>query len=142
MPPPADGRPGDGNCQFRALALLLFGCAERHACVRAAVVAALRARADAFAPLFDTPRAFAHFCNDMACAATWGDELTLAAAADAFGVEVHVVQSTEENWHLCYTPPEAPQPAAAAEAGHAAGKTRRVFVAYIAPVHYDAIVLA
>jgi hypothetical protein len=105
--------------------------------VRAAVVAALRARADAFAPLFDTPRAFLRFCDDQACAATWGDELTLAAAADAFGVEVHVVQSTEENWHLCYTPE---QPQAGGDA--AAGKTRRVFVAYIAPVHYDAIVLA
>ncbi len=125
---------GDGNCQFRALALTLHGSAERHAAARAAVVAHLRRRADVFAPLFESPRAYRLFCDDMARDATWGDELTLAAAAEAFGVEVHVLQSTPANWHLCYVP----QPAQAAQPR----ATRRVFVAYVAPVHYDAIVLA
>jgi hypothetical protein len=129
---------GDGNCQFRALALALHGSAARHGAVRAAAVVQLRRRAAAFAPLFESPHAFQLFCNDMARDATWGDELTLAAAAEAFGVEVHVLQSTADNWHLCYVPDVgAQQPAEQQRAA-----TRRVFVAYVAPVHYDAVVLA
>jgi hypothetical protein len=142
----------DGNCQFRALATLLLGSAERHAAVRAAAMAHLRAgsggggggsaSAHDFASLFDTPAAFTRYCEDMSRPGTWGDELTLAAVANAYGVEIHVLQSTAENWHVFYAPPPAAPAAARGAAAEAAAKTRRVFVAYIAPVHYDAIVLA
>ena len=133
---------GDGNCQFRALALHLHGTVAAHARVRAAVVATLRAASSdsdggAFAPLFETRRDFDAYCDDMARNATWGDELTLAAAADAYGVEVHVLQSSPpaaDAWHLTYAPQLLP-------AGAPPRKALRVFVAYIAPVHYDAIVL-
>ena len=131
----------DGNCQFRALAALLLGDAELHAQTRAAAVAALRASAERYAPLFASDAAFAKYCNDMARTRTWGDELTLAAAADAYEVRVHVVQSTERNWHVLYEP--QPLPATMPPPPEApAGKLRRVFLAYTAPVHYDAIGLA
>ena len=134
----------DGNCQFRALALLLLGDAELHAQTRAAAVAALRASAERYAPLFASPAAFSKYCNDMARTRTWGDELTLAAAADAYAVRVHAVQSTERNWHLSYEPQPLPAgvqlPPPPPEAP--AGKLRRVFLAYTSPVHYDAIGLA
>ena len=131
----------DGNCQFRALAALLLGDAELHAQTRAAAVAALRASAERYAPLFASEAAFAKYCNDMARTRTWGDELTLAAAADAYQVRVHVVQSTERNWHVLYEP--QPLPATLPPPPEApAGKLRRVFLAYTAPVHYDAIGLA
>ncbi|CAM9405351.1 unnamed protein product, partial [Heterosigma akashiwo] len=35
---------------------------------------------------------------------TWGDELTLRAVAEEYGVRVHVMTSTEENWYLHYDP--------------------------------------
>ena len=126
---------GDGNCLFRALAAAIFGDQARHAAVRAAVAAQLRsaAGAAAFAPLFAEPAAYALYCADMAADGTWGDELGLAAAAEAFCVEVHVIQDTEQHWHVAYAPSLHRQ---------ADGRTRRAFVAYTAPVHYDSIVPA
>lgn len=38
-------------------------------------------------------------CN-MALDKTWGDELTLKAAADEFGVVIHIITSEKENWYL------------------------------------------
>jgi hypothetical protein len=146
---------GDGNCQYRALARFVAGTSEAHGAVRAAVAAHLRASlfssassapsaiADTFAPLFESAAAFGRYVDDVARPGTWGDELTLAAAAEALGAEIHVLQSTPQNWHLVYTPSAA---AAAGTAGTATAgakkKTRRVFLAYVAPVHYDAVVLA
>ena len=126
---------GDGNCLFRALAAAILGDQARHAAVRSAVVAQLcsPSGAAAFAPLFADADAYALYCADMAAAGTWGDELGLAAAAEAFGVEVHVIQNTEQHWHVAYAPTRRQE---------AAGRTRRAFVAYSAPVHYDAIVPA
>jgi hypothetical protein len=149
---------GDGNCQYRALARFVAGTQEAHGAVRAAVAAHLRAScaassassntpatyasssaiADTFAPLFESRAAFARYCDDVARPGTWGDELTLAAAAEALGAEVHVLQSTPQNWHLVY----APSAALSADAAAGGKKTRRVFLAYVAPVHYDAVVLA
>ena len=88
---------GDGNCLLRALAAAILGDQARHAAVRSAVAAQLRspAGAAAFAPLFADADAYALYCADMAAAgAAWGDELGLAAAAEAFGVEVHKTLSS------------------------------------------------
>lgn len=38
-------------------------------------------------------------CN-MARDKTWGDELTLKAAAEEFGVVIHIITSEKENWYL------------------------------------------
>ena len=53
------------------------------------------------------------------------DELTLQAVADAFSVVVHVVTSTEENWHLVYAP--------------RALTARACFLSYVHPVHYNVV---
>lgn len=37
----------------------------------------------------------------------WGDELTLQAAADAYGVVIHVVTTNTLNWMLEYAPQTA-----------------------------------
>ena len=41
---------------------------------------------------------------------TWGDELTLRAAADCFGCTIHVVTSTDANWYLRYEPQQVGPP--------------------------------
>jgi hypothetical protein len=125
---------GDGNCLFRALAAAILGDQARHAAVRAAVVRQMWSAEGiaAFAPLFADAAGYAAYCADMASAGTWGDELGLAAAAEAFRVEVHVVQDTEQHWHVAYAPTRM----------QGVGRTRRAFVAYPAPLHYDAIVPA
>ena len=58
---------------------------------------------------------------------TWGDELTLRAAADAFGCVVHVITSTTENWHLVYQPEKPREP------------PKSLFLTYVSPVHYNTI---
>ena len=67
------------------------------------------------------------YLQKMAKARTWGDELTLRAFADCFGVCVHVVTSTDANWYLVYSPPEGVAP------------RKQVFLTYLSPVHYDAL---
>ena len=77
----------------------------------------------------------------MAMSRTWGDELTLRACADSFQVPIHVVQSTVDNWYLVYEPSdEFATPGLANESEKETKKKKRLFVSYISPVHYNAIV--
>jgi hypothetical protein len=118
----------DGACLFRSAAHWLLGTQERHAEVRAAALAHMRARPGAFRAYFDTPAEWDAYLAGMARPATWGDELCIRAIADAFGAAVHIVTSTEENWLLNYEPEGGAAPGSAA-----------VYLAYVSPVHYDAI---
>lgn len=96
--------------QFRALADQLLGSQEHHAITRAAAVAHMHASADYFGMFFEGPAEFKAYLKAMGRSRTWGDELTLRAAVEAFGCVAHVVTSEEQNWYLVYTP-EAPPPA-------------------------------
>lgn len=62
-----------------------------------------------------------------------GDELTLRAAADAFGCTVHVTTTDRENWHLLY------EGGGDAGARTSAAEPRKLFLTYISPVHYNAV---
>mmetsp|Transcript_60654 Transcript_60654/g.106263 ORF Transcript_60654/g.106263 Transcript_60654/m.106263 type:complete len:86 (-) Transcript_60654:62-319(-) len=64
----------------------------------------------------------------MAMLRTWGDELTLRAAVDVFGVVVHCVTTDKENWLLHYE----------GDAGVGANK-RTCFLAYVSPIHYNVV---
>ena len=77
---------GDGNCLFRALA---WPEPERHAQVRAAVVAHLRAHWQSTYGGFCTEPRDA-YCARMACAGVWGGEPELRAFADLARAAVHV----------------------------------------------------
>lgn len=50
---------------------------------------------------------------------------------DCFGVNVHVVTSMDQNWHLEYTP-EDPRDTGPID--------KKVFISYISPVHYNSLV--
>lgn len=123
----------DGNCQFRALSHNLFGSQDHHAAVRERCVDRISRRSDEYSFLFESDAEFRAYVRDMRRNRTWGDELTLRACADAFGVRIHVVQSTKENWNLVYEP---------GEEADADGGSKRLFLSYISPVHYNAIVPA
>ena len=118
----------DGNCQFRALAHELFGNQEHHGFVRAEIVSFLRKHEDEYSILFVDDDAWQQFLGAMATPGTWGEEITLRAAVEAFGIRIHVLTSTEENWLLQYSP----------IAGFKNG-SRQVFLTYVAPVHYNTI---
>lgn len=130
----------DGNCQFRALSYQLYGTQDRHAAVRAATVAHMRRLREEYGVFFIDDE-FDAFLTNMAREKTWGDELTIRAAADAFGCTVHVITSDADNWHLRYTPAGmARQPSlATADLADGSGAGRRLFLTYISPVHYNCI---
>eukprot|EP00937_MAST-01D_sp_MAST-1D-sp2_P001094 g1094.t1 len=75
---------GDGNCQYRALAVCLHGDEQKHGEVRKKVVAALETRRAAFQEhvVGDYDAFLARARADK----EWGDHVTLQAAADAFQV--------------------------------------------------------
>eukprot|EP00667_Euglena_gracilis_P017573 EG_transcript_18558 len=119
----------DGHCQFRALAHQLCGSADHHEWVRARVVKHLSSNTTYYRAYFGGDAEFAAYLEDMA-EDEWGDEVTLRACADAFGVVVHVVMSAATPWYRTWEPTEAPSPA------------RHVVLSYLSPVHYNALMPA
>jgi len=122
----------DGNCQFRAAAKELFGDQRFHELVRESVVNQLTKHAPVYSPIFGgETEEWDSYLNGMAQPRTWGDELTLRSIADAFGVHVHLITSSNEHWYLVYNP----------NPGLCAGVpcNRRLFLSYIAPIHYDVL---
>eukprot|EP00667_Euglena_gracilis_P002046 EG_transcript_2046 len=120
----------DGHCQFRALAHQLCGSADHHEWVRARVVDHMSRNRTHYRAYFEGDDAeFEAYLDDMA-EDEWGDELTLSAFADAFGVVVHVVMSAPSPWYMTWEP--AGNPAA----------PHHVVVSYLSPVHYNAVMPA
>eukprot|EP00667_Euglena_gracilis_P005741 EG_transcript_5783 len=117
----------DGNCQFRAAAYQMFRDQDYHPQVRKAVTAHIEAQKDMYVAFFDGEKRFLHYLRRMKQIGTWGDEITLRALCDAFGVTIHVLTSTLDNWHLQYLP---------------AGPKftdRHIFISYLAPMHYNSL---
>ncbi|KAK9826434.1 hypothetical protein WJX81_005249 [Elliptochloris bilobata] len=115
---------GDGNCMFRAISHELWGTPRYHPNVRRKAVRWTRDHADTFAPFLG--ESFQGYTAAMAREGTWGDELTLRAVSNAYGVIVNVVTSDQHNWFQRYKPEQVMAP-------------REVFLTYIAPVHYNGI---
>lgn len=115
---------GDGNCQFRALSFGLFGTPQHHAIVRRAAVNYIHRRKRDFEAFLGED--FRVWAKQMGKKGIWGDELTLRAACEAYGVVVNVVTSDASGWFLRYIPEHTMV-------------RKEVFLSYIAPVHYNAI---
>jgi hypothetical protein len=115
---------GDGNCQFRSLSVGLFGTPHHHLIVRRTTLNYVhRHKRDFEAFLGEDFRVWA---KQMGKCGVWGDELTLRAACEAYGVVVNVVTSDASGWFLRYIPERSIV-------------QKEVFLCYIAPVHYNAI---
>ncbi|KAL1503809.1 hypothetical protein AB1Y20_012277 [Prymnesium parvum] len=85
----------------------------------------MRKERDFFGAMFDGDELMA-YVERMGCQRTWGDELTLRAAADCFGCTIHLVTSTESNWYLRYEP-------------QTGTPRKNLFLTYVYPIHYDAV---
>lgn len=123
----------DGNCFFRAAAHQLYGNQEQHATVRERAVANLKEREDELQEFFGSKEDFEEYVDLMAMDRTWGDELALCAVAESYQCVVHVITSHQTNWYLVYTPKSLGK--------DGSNGPEEVFVAYIAPVHYNSVVL-
>ncbi|KAF5834291.1 hypothetical protein DUNSADRAFT_9114 [Dunaliella salina] len=116
---------GDGNCQFRSISHELFGTQDCHGKVRRRTMNHIKANPDDFRCFLGED--FDDYVKAMSVEGCWGDELTLRAACDSYGVIMHVVTSDETNWHLIYKPKGGVK------------CNVELFIAYIAPIHYNAI---
>lgn len=116
---------GDGNCQFRALSLLLYGQHTQHEAVRARAVKQLQSHPDRYSPYVHEP--YDEYLARMASDGQWGDNVSLQAACDTLGVEIRVFTDLPGAECVEITPAElvegAPQ--------------KPVLMAFIAEVHYD-----
>lgn len=135
---------GDGNCQFRSFAFNLFGDQAHHAAVRKAAVAHIKNNSDFYSLFFEDEREYKKFLRDMGKNRTWGDELTLRAVVEAYGCVAHVVTSEPSNWFLVYAPEDmsaVDSTIAVCPRGHQLPpKGKQVFLSYVSPIHYNAIV--
>ena len=93
---------GDGNCQFRSISQGLYGTQQYHLYVRQKVVGFMERHAEHFSAFLG--QEYSTYVSEMSNNRVWGDELTLRAACEAFGVVVNVVTSDTENWFLRYIP--------------------------------------
>lgn len=126
----------DGNCQFRALSNELYGSQEHHQAVRDRVITHLREHADEFSFFVsESKQEWEDYLQRMSRSRTWGDELTLRAASDAYQCVVHIVTTTHENWLLHY--------GAEHREKHEAEGTHvpECFLAYVSPIHYNVIAM-
>ncbi|KAH8061671.1 thiol-dependent ubiquitin-specific protease [Aureococcus anophagefferens] len=134
---------GDGNCQFRAFAFNLFGTQSHHLVVRRAACEQMAAHVEYFAAFFADEAEFRDYLRGMARDRTWGDELTLRAVVEAYGCVAHVLTSEARNWYLVYTPESTDVDLAASsvpENYQAPPQGKEVFLSYVSPVHYNAVV--
>ena len=69
---------------------------------------------------------------------TWGDELTLRAASDAYRIVVHVVTTERENWLLNYASSSLKMEGG--DGGKPPQGTRECFLAYVSPIHYNVVI--
>ena len=116
----------DGNCMFRAVALLLLGDEELHSIVRTDAVSEVRGFPASYAPFETDIRAWALRMHDNS---EWGDAIALQAIAASYNVSIEVVTSVPG------------QPSLLIHAGRPDARPchpRRIVMAHIAHLHYDA----
>ncbi|GAX82472.1 hypothetical protein CEUSTIGMA_g9899.t1 [Chlamydomonas eustigma] len=115
----------DGNCQFRALSLELFDTQEKHEEVRVKVIQYIKDNREEFVAFLGED--FDSYIEGMSKQGTWGDELTLRSAADAYNAVVRCISSMSTAWYISYEPKEPK------------GATKELFWGYIAPYHYNGL---
>lgn len=118
----------DGNCQFRALAFELFQSQDYHGHVRQRIVGYLETHTTQFKDFVDD---FPHYLRTMREDKTWGDEITLQACCDEFNVDIHLITTETDNFHLSYEPRHDDKT-----------QRRMLFLSYVAPIHYNVVVPA
>ncbi|ESQ40231.1 hypothetical protein EUTSA_v10013954mg [Eutrema salsugineum] len=118
--------PGDGNCQFRALADQLYKTADRHKHVRRQIVKQLKSRPDSYEGY--VPMDFSEYLKKMSRSGEWGDHVTLQAAADAYRVKIVVLTSFKNTCYIEILPTSQESKGV-------------IFLSFWAEVHYNSIYL-
>ena len=85
----------DGNCQCRAIAHSLLGDQSLHKYVRGKIVQQLRKYPTHYQQHVAN-MTYETYVNKMKRLGTWGDHVTLKAAADFFGIQIFVVEGRNQ----------------------------------------------
>lgn len=121
----------DGNCLFRSISSNLFEKQKYHMYVRRRCVEHMLKYKEEYSVYFEQSKEFDAYLRKMSKNGYWGDELCIKATADVFHCNVHIVTSTDQNWYLIY------------ESNNKETEVRKkIFLAYLSPVHYDYFKLA
>ncbi|EGC38426.1 hypothetical protein DICPUDRAFT_76029 [Dictyostelium purpureum] len=98
---PKNEIPGDGNCQMHALSDQIYGDLLHSKLIRFRIVCWLRRNKGFKLPNgatlsdFITTNSWEEYCNNMSKNGTWGDHLTLVAAAEVFKRSISIISSVE-----------------------------------------------
>jgi hypothetical protein len=122
----------DGNCQFRALAVQLFGDEAQHADLRSRVTKQLAERRDRYEGYM--LGSYEEYLERMAKDGEWGDNVTLQAASDILNRDI-LVLTDRTGSELLELHPEGQGD------GDEATREKAVVLAFLTEVHYDAVVL-
>ncbi|EGC40280.1 hypothetical protein DICPUDRAFT_74144 [Dictyostelium purpureum] len=91
--------PGDGNCQMHSLSDQIYGDLDHSTLIRTVIVNWLRINGGFKLPNGATLSDFVYdssweeYCNNMSKNGTWGDHLTLVAAAEIFKINITIISS-------------------------------------------------
>jgi len=119
----------DGNCQFRALSVQLYGNEAHHAAIRQRLIQQLVEKRDRYEG--SHLGTFEEYVERMARDGEWGDNLTLQAASDLLNCDIHVLTDNAESGLLEIHP----------EAQQSKPHERSLCLAFLTEVHYDAVII-
>lgn len=128
---------GDGNCQFRSVSFSLFGTQDHHFRVRQKAVRHIQQQRHDFQCFLGED--FDRYCYEMSRPGVWGDELTLRAVCESYGIVINVLTSEAENWFLRYIPSSSQQQQNGFSTTTSSQPKHEIFLTYISPVHYNAV---
>lgn len=125
----------DGNCQFRALSVQLYGDESQHAAIRQLVIKQMLQSRDRYEGYM--LGSYEEYVTRMALDGEWGDNVTLQAVSDIFNCQIHVLTDQPGSELLELNPEAQPELGAAA----ARPKQQALCLAFLTEVHYDAVVV-
>ncbi|XP_075484418.1 OVARIAN TUMOR DOMAIN-containing deubiquitinating enzyme 12-like isoform X2 [Primulina tabacum] len=115
---------GDGNCQFRSLSDQIYRTPEHHKFVREQVINQLKSQPELYKNY--VPMTYGEYLKKMSGSGEWGDNITLQAAADWYGIKIFVVTSFKDTCYIEILP-------------RTQKSNRIVFLSFWAEVHYNSI---
>ena len=128
---------GDGNCQFYAISQNVtpeteYDEDDKHACIRHEICEYIRENAERFSMYLDTDETegLDEYLEEMTQDGTWGDNLTLQAAAELYNLEITMFRFTGKSgtpFRMCISPENTEQ------------EMQPIYLAYWMDQHYDVV---
>jgi len=123
--------PNDGNCQFSSIADQIYGSWEAHSTVRRTIIEHITRYPDYYRRFL--PYNFDAYLAYMSQLGMWGDNVTLQAASNLWGVNINLITSSKENTVLELVPN-----ADLTEADPTV-ETKTIWLSFLGELHYNSL---